>query len=113
MFSYDTSSEAINDLIKRGYDTDLNIDGESGLIKGEHPISKKVINLLPDDFEIDEVYRFEGDSDPGDEMVVYAISSGKHNIKGVLVSAFGSYSGTGASEVIKKLSMHMHAQYAK
>jgi hypothetical protein len=38
------------------------------------------------------VHRYEGESDPGDEAVVYAIES-KKGIKGILVSGFGASSG--------------------
>lgn len=105
MFSYDTASQAIKGLIKRGYITDFNLDVVNGHIKGENPVSGEGISLSPKEFEIDEIYRFEGNSDPGDEMVVYAISSHKHHIKGVLVNAFGPYSDSAASAIVKKLSV--------
>lgn len=110
MFSYDTSSQAINDLVKRGYNTDFNIDKDTDRIKGDGIVFKDTISLSPDEFEIDEIYRFEGNSDPGDEVVVYAISSKKHNVKGILVDAFGPYSNSSTSAVIKKLSAHLQPQ---
>lgn len=108
MFSYDTASQAISDLVKRGYNADFNIDGINSIIRAEHPVSKASISLSPDEFKIDEVYRFEGNTDPGDEMVVYAISSKKHGVKGTLVNAFGPYSDSSASAVIKRLKVSIH-----
>ncbi len=35
------------------------------------------------------MYRFEGDSDPGDEMVVFGLHYPRANVRGTLVSAFG------------------------
>ncbi|MGF7231829.1 phosphoribosylpyrophosphate synthetase [Arachidicoccus sp.] len=97
MKNYDTVSEAVNDLINRGYTHDFNIKEEC-IVCGNTGVS-----LSPDDFEIDEVYRFEGETDPGDEMIVYAISA-KHVVaKGVLVNAFGTYSDAETSRIVKRL----------
>jgi hypothetical protein len=62
------------------------------------------VSLSPHEFEIVEVHRYEGNSDPGDEEVVYAIES-KHGHKGILVDAFGVYSGEVSTELLEKLSM--------
>ena len=98
MKTYDTLSEAVNDLVKRGYISNFNIKKDSlTCIENE-------INLHPDDFEIDEVHRFEGDTDPGDENVLYAISSVKYQMKGLLVNAFGMYSDSFSAELIEKLN---------
>ena len=98
MKTYDTLSEAVNDLVKRGYISNFNIKKDS-LTSIENEI-----NLHPDDFEIDEVHRFEGNTDPGDENVLYAISSVKYQMKGLLVNAFGMYSDSFSGELIEKLN---------
>ncbi|HET6991809.1 MAG TPA: phosphoribosylpyrophosphate synthetase [Bacteroidia bacterium] len=100
MKSYETMSEAVNDLQKRGYDHDFNLAEDSLECK------EKQTSLKANDFEIDEVYRFEGDTDPGDENVVYAISSMKNNLKGILVNAYGVYSDSVSAELISKLHRH-------
>ena len=82
MFTYDTVSQAVEGLKQRGYSTDFNLEYEC-IVCHVTPL-----RLKADEFEIAEVYRFEGDSDPGDEAVVYAIES-KHGQKGVLVNGFG------------------------
>jgi len=94
---YETLSEAINDLAKRGYVNNFNIK------ENRIECSENNINIHPDDFEIDEVYRFQQMSDPDDESILYAISSNKHNMKGVLVNAFGIYSDTASTELVEKL----------
>ena len=63
--------------------------------------------LSPEEFEIDEVYRFEGESDPDDEAVVYAIPSLKHDVKGTLVNAYGPY----ANEISNALVQKLHQQH--
>lgn len=103
MFSYETVSEAINDLAKRGYTTDFKIHAEEEKIICQ----KTFIQLSPDDFEIDETYRFEGETDPGDEMIVFAISSKKNNMKGILVNGYGTYADSGTSKIVEKLKRHI------
>jgi hypothetical protein len=92
---YDTVTQAIDELRKRGYVTDFNLE--------ENCIVCHLEKFNPDDFEITEVYRFEGETDPADESVVYAIES-KTGMKGVLVNAFGIYSEPMSDEMVKKLS---------
>ena len=95
--SFGTLSQTIEGLKKYGYTIDFNID-EDCLIS-----HKTGTTLSPDEFEIDAVYRFEGASDPDDEAVVYAISSPKYGVKGVLVNAYGPYADAAASTLIQKL----------
>ena len=103
MHNYETVSEAINDLIKRGYTHDFNIhlDGECLVC------NNTTTQLSPDDFEIDETYRFEGNTDPGDEMILFAISSKKHKIKGTLLNAYGLYSDSVTTKIVEKLENHI------
>src|SRR5215831_399507 len=99
MHFYDTVTQAVAGLRQRGYDKDFNLR-ENCIICDE-------IKYHPEDFEIVEVYRFEGESDPADEAVVYAVESNKGD-KGILVSGYGIYSGELTSELAKKLSIHLH-----
>lgn len=62
-----------------------------------------LLKIFPGDFMVDKHYRFEGDSDPGDEAIVYAISSLKHNIKGVLINGYGLSSDSMTDDMIKGL----------
>lgn len=100
MRNYETMSEAVNDLVKRGYDHDFNIEKESLVCRAKN------VSLANSEFEIDEIYRFEGDTDPGDENVVYAISSRQKGVKGVLVNAFGTYADQESAEIVSKLKSH-------
>jgi hypothetical protein len=100
MASIDTVTEALQELKQRGYTVDFNIAFDK-LICSENKIC-----LNPHEFEIVEVFRFEGDTNPSDEDVVYAIESKDGKIKGSMTSAFGLYAETASAEMIKKLSMH-------
>jgi len=94
---YDTVSEAVADLTQRGYVENFNLK-ENCLECREHGIY-----LKPEDFVIDEIHRFEGETDPGDENIVYAISSRRYGLKGILVNAFGTYSDPVSSDIVSKL----------
>ena len=101
MNNYSTTlSEAINDLKKRGFTIDFNL-GFNG-IKSNNPMPST--SLAPDKFEITEVYRFEGETDPDDEAVVYAIES-KEGYKGILVNGYGISADTFPGQLIKELTI--------
>lgn len=100
MESYDTVVAALNGLKKRGYTTDFNIAFDKLIC------SETRVCLNPDEFEITEVYRFEGETNPSDEAVVYAVESKSKAMKGVLVNAYGVYADPMSDAMIKKLSMH-------
>ena len=97
MYSYDTLSEAVNDLKKRGFDLDFNLQENCLICHGD----KFDVN----DFEITEVYRFEGNTDPSDEAVVYGIES-SNGKKGVLVNGYGISADVMDGEMAKKLNIH-------
>lgn len=100
MESYETVTAALTGLKSRGFVLDFNIAFDK-LMCNENKVC-----LDPHKFEITEVYRFEGESNPSDEDVVYAIESKDGRIKGVVTSAFGLYADNASAEMIKKLSMH-------
>lgn len=97
MTYYETVSEAINALQAKGYTLDFNLQHD------HLHCEVNDLRLHPDDFHIDEVYRFEGATDPGDEAVVYAVSSEKHAVKGVLVDGYGPSSEAISPEIVAKL----------
>jgi hypothetical protein len=97
MYTYDTVSEAVNGLHQRGYTFDFDARFDCVVCK-DH-------KLQPDEFEITEVYRFEGNTDPADEAIVYAIESTKYGIKGILVNGYGANSDELSNDMVKKLSI--------
>src|SRR5215510_392657 len=99
MYTYDTVTAAVSGLKLRGYTKDFNLE--------ENCIACHEDKYPPEDFEIVEVYRYEGNSDPADEAVVYAIE-GKNGDKGVLVSGYGPSADEMSEEMAKKLTMHIH-----
>ena len=102
-YTYDTVSQAINGLFDRGYTIDFALYAEGNCLV----CHKTAISLSPEEFSIDEVYRFEGNSDPGDAMIVFAVSSEKYQAKGIVVNAFGMYTDSSNSKLVKHLHHHL------
>ncbi len=82
--SPDTVTEAVQRLDADGYDTPVHVlDGGVLRFSGAErpcPIDEAVV---------EQMFRFEGDSDPGDEMVVFGVLYPQCQLRGTLVSAFG------------------------
>ena len=80
---YDTMTEALNDLYELGFTYDFNL------------VTKKTYDqagqLPVQDFAITQTFRFENNSDPAENSVLYVIVSGKHQMKGTLVNGFAIY----------------------
>lgn len=94
---YDTLSEAMAALRVQGYVDDFNLQS--------HCLDCRVgeIQLYPHEFEIDKVFRFYGPSDPQDESILYAISSDKYGLKGLLVNGYGYSADSLTQEMVEKL----------
>jgi hypothetical protein len=100
MAAYDTVTEALEGLKQRGFTTDFNLAFDNIRCRETGEC------LSPAEFEIVEHHRFEGDSNPSDEEVVYAIAAKNGAMKGTLVSAFGIYSETVDDVLMRKLQVH-------
>lgn len=98
MRTFETMTEAIADLKQRGYVHDFNL----------HPewIDCPPLNLrmTPDQFHVDEVYRFEGATNPDDSSVLYAVNSWA-GVKGLIVDAYGVYAESLSNDMITKLKI--------
>jgi hypothetical protein len=99
MKPYVTLSETMNELRKQGYTEDFN------LCQNSLECRKLDIKISGDAFKVDSFYRFEGESNPSDEAILYAISSDAHGLKGVLVNAYGIYSESVADAIMEKLQI--------
>lgn len=95
---YDSVLSALTHLKADGYTGNFNLRAthlEDTALK---------LKLYPDDFVVKKIFRFEGESDPGDSSIVYAIESHLGSIKGVLVNAYGVYADSVSAEIISKLN---------
>ena len=95
---YDSLSEAIAGMQAFGYTENLNLcpDGV------ENPRKCKV---YPEpDLVVRHIFRFEGLTNPADSSILYAIETSDGH-KGLLVDAYGAYSGAVPEGVIRKLRL--------
>lgn len=95
--SMTTLSEVTNLLNERGYTKNLNLESTHLVCESSE------MKLFPGEFIVDKHYRFEGPSDPGDEAIVFAISSSKHHLKGVLINGYGVSSASISDEMLQAL----------
>ena len=93
-YHYATVTEAIEQLKQQGFTLDFNLKANQ-LAAGEELYSA-------DDFEIVDLYRYEGPSDPADEATVYALASSS-GLKGVLVTGYGISTDDASVETLKQL----------
>lgn len=100
-FHYATVSEAIEKLREQGFILDFNL--EANHLKAEDQ------SYPADEFEIVDVYRYEGPSDPADEATVYALASGS-GAKGILVTGYGYSADEVAEETLKQLHYKYQAR---
>lgn len=90
---YDTVASAIEKLRAQGFTIDFNL--------AENAISSPHNSYNASDFEVVDAYRYEGNSDPGDEAVVYAIES-KTGEKGILVTGYGPSAVSISADMLKR-----------
>jgi len=87
MYHYATVSKAVKESKEKGFTIDFNIQ------------ESKIINN-PYDFEIVHIYRYEGQSDPGDEATVFGIKS-RLGEKGVFAAGIAAFANKSAAMVFK------------
>jgi len=92
-----TLSQRMNELKEQGYTCDFNLDDDK--------ITDKNIDssYLPDEFNIDKVYRFEGMTNPADNSILYAITTSDER-KGLLVDGYGISGGQVSKQLQNKLN---------
>lgn len=91
MYHYTTVTRALEELKQKGFTVDFNIQ------------ESKIINN-PADFEIVHIYRYEGQTDPGDEATVFGIKSSTGE-KGVFVAGLSAFADNSAAMVLNDLSI--------
>lgn len=91
MYHYATVSKALQDLADKGFTTDFNLEEDR-------------IKNNPDDFTIEHIYRYEGETDPGDEATVYGLKSNDGE-KGVFVAGHMAYAENDAARILHEISI--------
>jgi len=79
----DTVTEAIELLRSEGYTAEFDLHHGSLSTLGGDAV------FAADDALVERLYRFEGPSDPGDEMIVFGLRDPGSGVRGTLASAYG------------------------
>lgn len=104
-----TLTERVNKAIKRGFTDNFKVT-KQGLCS-----TSKNRTYHPDEVRIVDFYRFEGESDPADNSIMYVIET-EDGTRGTLIDAYGAYADetvnrfmTEVEEMNKKMEMrHNH-----
>lgn len=87
---------SINKMVLKGYDDNFRMTD----------IGLKSLNTnkiyQPEDIHIINFYRFEGQSDPNDNSILYVVESDDGN-KGTIVDAYGPYADRKLSDFMNKV----------
>ena len=97
MENYKTLVEAIEGLKKEGYTEDFNLEHNCIECRGGH------FKIFHHEFVVDKYFRFDVQSDAADQSIIYAISSEKYGLKGILINGYGIYSEEITDEILEKL----------
>ncbi|MDF9795031.1 hypothetical protein OKW21_000294 [Catalinimonas alkaloidigena] len=89
-------TEKINELAKKGFETQFKF--ENGALKDR--TSDK--NYQAQELSIIEEYRFEGESNPDDMSILYALEA-RDGTKGIVVNAYGTYSDDDLGDFMKRV----------
>lgn len=93
-----TLSDCTATLLKRGYTENFQVRGNELYA----PSKDKSYSVA--EVSIDNFYRFEGDSDPADSSVLYALQT-TDGTKGMLVSAYGVHANDADDAFIKQVKV--------
>jgi len=90
-------AEALQRLAEAGY-----VDEYRAEAQGLRSRATGIL-LSPGAFLVDEIVRFEGDSDPSDESAVFALTSTADGAKGTYTVAFGTLMDGLDADVVRHL----------
>ena len=94
-----TVTDAVTDLRADGYTVDFSV-ADGGMLRCNQCRSLHD----PAEARVDRIARFEGDSDPGDEAIVFGLTCTDCGLRGTLVSAYGASVGRDEATVVTGLT---------
>jgi hypothetical protein len=95
-YHYASVSKALEELKSMGFTIDFNLQEE-------------IIKNNPENYLIVHIYRYEGESNPDDEAVVYGIETNTGE-KGVFVAGFSANSESEAAHILRNLTIKSNKQ---
>lgn len=91
-----TLTERVNKEIKDGYTDNMKIVRQ-GLYS-----ALRDKTYTPHDIKIINFYRFEGQSDPADNAIMYVIET-TDGVKGILIDAYGTYADENVNKFMREV----------
>lgn len=91
-----TLTERVNKATKNGYIENFKIT-RGGLF-----LEKNDKTYAPAEVSIKDFFRFEGESDPADNSIMYAIET-TDGMKGILIDAYGPYADVNVTKFITEV----------
>jgi len=88
-----TLTAVVNKVVKAGYTDSFKVNKQGLYSSGKEAYYK------PEQVRIINFYRFEGNSDPADNAILYVIETAD-NLKGTLIDAYGAYSDPATNKFI-------------
>ncbi|MCU1393703.1 MAG: hypothetical protein JWM34_2131 [Ilumatobacteraceae bacterium] len=92
-----TVTDAVAYLRAEGYTDDVELDGRA------INCARTNMSYALDNVIVDHTFRFEGDSDPGDEAIVLGLRYPDTDVRATLVSAFGQDADPATTEFLSRL----------
>ncbi len=103
--NYRTLTEALTQLRRKGFTEGFKLEDKKlkCLESGK--------SYTPDDLRIVEYHRFEGESNPSDMSVVFAVKC-KDGAQGTIISSYGTYANMPLITFMDKVKIHDRASAA-
>ena len=92
-----TLSSATNHSAEKGYTVNFNVQANGMLWDGKDKYYD------PEEVTIDNFYRFEGESDPADNSILYLLCTNDGK-KGTLIDAYGVYDDENVSAFVRQVT---------
>jgi len=89
--------EAINNLVKKGYTHNFSVSDDGRLEEGNSLL------FCPYEVELHEFHRFEGNTNPSDMSIIYAVQT-KTGLRGIVVDSFGVQGSETVSDFMNKVA---------
>jgi len=98
---YDTLSDASENLIKRGYTYNFQVN-EKGKLTDNNKLEFESSEVI-----LEEFHRFEGMSNPADSSILYAVKT-KSGIMGTVVDSYGADGSEITSDFMNKVEQRQY-----
>ena len=92
-----TATHLINKMVKDGYTDSFKVT-----TRGLYSCAKSRY-YRPEQIKVSNFYRFEGQSDPADNSIMYVIET-SDGVRGILVDAYGAYADAGVNSFMTEVA---------